>query len=190
MALAEYEIDPATFQNTHLEEGRIYAVFFTDPLHDEAASLEQGRPIYRDTEFVRIVSPGDKTNVVVRPARNSDRDRFPRQYAAFKRGEPDQVVGTPLTQWSIISRAQSEEFKALGVMTVEHLSELRDDIKLKIPGALQLSQRAKDWLAASADSGVLSKMRTEREEQDERIATLEKQLEEMKKSFKPAAAGK
>ena len=75
-------------------------------------------------------------------------------------------------------------------MTVEHLSELRDDIKLKIPGALQLSQRAKDWLAASADSGALSKMRTEREEQDERIATLEKQLEEMKKSFKPAAAGK
>lgn len=185
-SLAEYDVDPATFQNPTMEDGRIYAVFFTDAVRDEHASNEQGRPIYKDTEFVRIVAPGDKTNVVVRPARDTDRNRFPRQYAAFKRGEQEQVVGTPLAQWPLMGRAQVEELKALGVITVEHLSQLRDDIKMKIPGAMQLSQRAKDWLTAATDSALLTKMRTEREEQDERIAELEKQITDLKKSLKPA----
>lgn len=190
MPLAEYEIDPATFQNPHLEDGRVYAVFFTDAMRDEYASNEQGRPIYKDTEFVRIICPGDKTNIVVRPARDADRSRFPRQYAAFKRGEQEQVVGTPLSQWPLMGRSQVEEFRSLGIMSVEHLAELRDDIKLKIPGAVQLCQRAKDWLAAASDSAILGKLRAEREEQDERIATLEKQIEDLKKSLKPASAGK
>lgn len=187
MQLAEYDVDPATFQNPHMEDNRVYAVFFSGVMKDDAASLDQGRPIFKDTEFVRIVAPGDKTNIVVRPARDSDRQRFPRQYAAFKRGESEQVIGTPLAQWSLISRAQAEEFRAVGVLTVEHLADLRDDIKMKFPGAMQLSQRAKDWIAASADSAVLSKLRAEREEQDERIAEMEKQIADLKKSLKPAA---
>jgi len=167
MQVQEYEADARTFQNINMEDGKLYAVFFKDVVKDEGKSEEMGRPIFRDTEFVRIVAPGDKTNVVVRPAREDDKRRFGRQYDAFKRGDAEQIIGTPLAQWPLMTRAQVEEFRYFGVLTVEHLADLRDDVKTKIPGSVELSKRAKHWLDAS--QGVDSKVA----EQAERIAALE-----------------
>lgn len=179
----EYEIDHRTFQNVNLEDGKLYAVFFMDVTEDAAASAEQGRPIFKDTEFVRIVAPGDKTNVVCRPARPDDKARFAKQYAAFKRGDIEQVVGTPLKQWPAITRALAEEFKHLGVLTVEHLADLRDDVKIRVPGAHDLSRRARAWLEAV--NGTDSKLTKVYEENAELRARLEK-LESMLNKAAPA----
>ncbi len=168
----EYEIDHRTFQNVNLEDGKLYAVFFMDVTEDAAASQQAGRPIFKDTEFVRIVAPGDKTNVVCRPARQDDKARFAKQYAAFKRGDIEQVVGTPLKQWPAITRAMAEEFKHLGVLTVEHLADLRDDVKLRVPGAQDLSRRARAWLEAT--NGTDSKLIKVQEENNELRARLER----------------
>jgi len=174
MQVQEYEADARTFQNINMEDGKLYAVFFKDVVKDEGQSEEMGRPIFRDTEFVRIVAPGDKTNVVVRPARTDDKQRFARQYEAFKRGDAEQIVGTPLAQWPLMTRAQVEEFRYFGVLTVEHLASLRDDVKMKMPGALDLSKRASAWLEASNGVGnKLAESDARASEQAARITALE-----------------
>lgn len=171
--MQEYEADARTFQNINMEDGKLYAVFFKDVVKDEGKSEEMGRPIFRDTEFVRIVAPGDKTNVVVRPAREDDKRRFGRQYEAFKRGDAEQIIGTPLAQWPLMTRAQVEELRYFGVLTVEHLADLRDDVKTKIPGSVDLSKRAAQWLNAS--QGVDTKVA----EQADRIAALEDMVKKL-----------
>lgn len=173
--MQEYEHDARTFQNPNMEDGKLYAVFFMDTVKDEGASALANRPIFKDTEFVRIVAPGDKTNVVVRPAREDDRARFQRQYAAFKRGDAEQVVGTPLAQWPLITRAQVEEFKYLEIRTVEHLAAVRDDIKSRVPGMHELSQRAQQWLAAAKGEDT-EQLKRENEELKTRLDRLEAML--------------
>jgi hypothetical protein len=107
-------------------------------------------------------------------ARADDKQRFARQYEAFKRGDAEQIVGTPLAQWPLMTRAQVEEFRYFGVLTVEHLASLRDDVKMKMPGALDLSKRAAAWLEASNGVGnKLAESDARATEQATRIAALE-----------------
>lgn len=177
MPLLEIEVDHRTFSNPHMEDGRMYAVFFMDVVKDDGQSELQGRAIFRDAEFIRIVAPGDKSNIVVREARDGDKQRFHRQYEMFKRGEKEQVVGTPLSQWPQITRAMAEEFKALGIMTVEHLADLRDDVKLKVGGAMNLSEMAKKWLAAaSGRHEEIDNLQAQNADLLQRLAALEQQV--------------
>ena len=79
-------------------DDKLYVIFHMDIVKDEGKSVEEGRPIFNDVEFVQIFVPGDKTNVIDRPIRPSDKARFPKQYQAFKEGKAEeaQLQKTPL----------------------------------------------------------------------------------------------
>ena len=48
-------------------------------------------------DFIRIIVPGDKTNVVDQPVREDHKERFPRQYLYWKMQSTDaSAIGTPL----------------------------------------------------------------------------------------------
>src|SRR6185295_8097500 len=104
---------------------KLLVIFHWDIVKDDMQSIEEGRPIYRDTEFVRIFVPGDKNNVIDRPVRPGDKTRFPKQYDAFKAGagEEGQLDGTPLKDWPMVGRAQCAELHYFGIRTVEQLAE-------------------------------------------------------------------
>ena len=157
----------------------VHARFFLHPHKNEKLSLQEGRPIYEDREYVRLVVAGDKDNIVERPAREADKARFPRQYEAFKRGEGDAVVGTPLSSWPGISRSQVEELAFFGVRTVEQLAEMADAQIQKFLGANALRDRARMFIAAAKGDAPIQRMQAELAERDTRIEFLEKKLKEL-----------
>jgi len=129
-------------------DDKLLVIFYRDILQDEGKTLEAGRPIYRDTDYVRVHIPGDPTNVVVRPAMDMDKKRFALQWARYQQGlkEEDQITGTPLREWPMVGRAQVEELRYFQIHTVEHLADVNDAVKIKVPGLNKLSQQAKIWL--------------------------------------------
>ena len=167
------------------EDKRLLVVFSSRAVQDKAASIEQGRPIYTEKDYVTIMVPGDKDSVVERPATDMDRQRFALQYAAFKQKRQQETVsGTPLRAVTFISQAQAKELEYFNVYTVEQLAGIPDNQAAKIMGIQQLKQTATDFLAAAKDQSTLTKMREELSQRDEQISFLSKTVESLTERLK------
>lgn len=103
-------------------------VFYKRSMKQEDASIEAGRPIFKEFDFVRINVPGDTLNEIDTYAREEHKARFPRQWAHYQNqvGNNENIVGTPLEQWTQITRSQAEELKGLKFPTVESIAGASD----------------------------------------------------------------
>lgn len=142
--------NPQDFQagGRHEADKSLLVKFFIKPRQDHAASKEEGRPIFKDTEYIDIKIPGNRSGGACRPATNGDKQRFPDHYAAFKQrtNQDDGVIGTPLTEWPIMSRSMAEELAFFHVITVEQLATMADVQVGKFMGLFQIKEKAKLWL--------------------------------------------
>lgn len=160
----------------------IYAAFSIEPVEMGFLSQQAGRPIFEDREFVKIIIAGDKHNEVYREATENDKDRFHEVYARFKRGLSDreQIVGTPLKEWTRLKPSQVRELESLNIYTVEQLSSLSDTIKQNLGmGAHDLVAAAKGFLEAAKDSSAASSYAAENERLKAEIAALSEQVKEL-----------
>lgn len=169
-----YDGDPAMFTKANAGDDSLFVVFYMGTLKNEEKTIEAGRPIIDDIECCRIIVPGDKNNIVDRPATATDKQRFHKQYGLFKAGmkEDEQLSGTMLNEWPLLTRGQVEEFKYLGIRTVEQLAEVRDDIVSRVPGMVQLKQHAAVWLGKSksaAEAAKQAKIMTDQHAQIENL---------------------
>lgn len=169
-----FDGNPDMFTKAHAGDDSLFVVFYMGTLKNEDKSIEAGRPIIDDVECVRIVVPGDKNSIIDRPATTTDKQRFNKQYGLFKQGlsEEDQISGTRLTEWPFLSRGQCEEFKYLGIRTVEQLAEVRDDIVSKVPGLVSLKQNAAVWLGKAKNSAEAAKQAKLMSDQQTQIENL------------------
>lgn len=149
---------------------------------DSDATAKEGRPIYRDMEYINIRAPGSSDNVI-RPATQRDKDRFPRHYSAFQNRVNDEeyVEGTLLSEWPVCNRSQVEELAFFGVKTVEQLANTSDANGQAFMGFNGLKRKAKEWLEAAAQGVQLSEMRQELAKRDELIAEMSAKLDAMAK---------
>lgn len=161
------------FDNRYASDRGVHAKFYLFPQQDMAASTSAGRPIFTETEFVEIMAPGSAGNVVRRPARVQDKQRFARQYAAFQQGKGDELIGTPLTEVPWITRSQVEELAHVQLRSLEQLAEVNDAVCGRIPGLHDLKRRAIKTLEAAASSAPLVALQEENE-------TLRNEIEAMK----------
>lgn len=133
--------------------------FFVQPVQNEAKTLQEGRPIFESKRFVELKHPGDKTwsfiEEINEEGKGRDKgedyaERFPREFAAFKKGEERASYGTPLDEWQAITRSRALELKAMNVFTVEELAEIQDGQLSKL-GMNTRSEReqARTFLASS-----------------------------------------
>jgi len=102
--------------------------FYKRSMKQEDASIEAGRPIFKEFDFVRINVPGDTLNEIDTYAMEEHKARFPRQWAHYQNqvGSHEDIVGTPLEQWTQITRSQAEELKGLKFPTVESIAGASD----------------------------------------------------------------
>jgi len=175
-----FDSDINLFSRANAGDETLFVVFYMGVLKNDARTVEQGRAIFDDVECVRIIVPGDKNNVVDRPAQVSDKQRFAKQYDLFKKGvaEEDQVSGTRLTDWPFLSRAQAEELRYLGIKTVEQLANVRDDITSRVPGLVSLKQNAGVWLAKATKSAEAAVITKRLQEQDTEISNMKQVVQE------------
>lgn len=154
--------------------------FHIEPVQDEAATAAQGRPIFRNEERVQFIMPGSPNQPVFRVS-DEHRERWPDQYAAFRRGEDHSVEGTPLEQWPIMTRAMVLELKAMNVFTVEQCAGLSDMALQKIGrGGYALRERAKAYLDEAEALAFSERLNRENELLNSRIVAQDRQLAEQR----------
>lgn len=170
-----------TFTRTNLgQTDSNYPIFESVSVQDFVASEREGRPIFRDEERVTIMMPGNPHTRPVARVTNEHRERWPREYAAFKEGLEVSPEGTPIEEWAILGKSQVNEMKALGFKTVEHIANM-DDLAIQRFG--MGGRRLKDLALAFLDDGermaLSTKLSAENERLKQQVDTLTRQVTEM-----------
>jgi hypothetical protein len=172
-------------------DDRLGVMFYMQVVDDPERTLAEGRKCFREIEFVRIMVPGDRHNVIERPVQvtgiipTDDRMRFSRQYERFKANQEQRVhEGTPLTLWPQMPAALARELEFINVFTVEQLADIADTYVPKIPMGSQWKQKAAAFVAALKDQSQVNKMIAELEERDNKIAVLEQAVAEQATQLK------
>jgi hypothetical protein len=179
MSLAEIDYDHSLFTRERAGDEKLYVRFFSEVLPDIVQSELTGMRKFRDADMVQIVVPGDKSNIVVREARPDDIERFEKQYKAYKANAEEDLVGFPLSQWPLCTRAIVEELKYFGFRTVEHVAQASDTILSKHTGMRELQRRAVSWLALQKETAPMEQLQTALEKRDEQIAALQAQVSQL-----------
>jgi hypothetical protein len=179
-AIGTLEYDYTVHSRTGADDEKLLVKFFIDATQDPAASKKEGRPIYKEVEWIDIRVPGDKDNIVVRPARQKDRERFPRHYAAFKQRQEDgkqELVGTPLSLWPGVTPSQLKEFEFFNIRTVEQLSNAPDNLGQKFMGFNKLKQAAAAYIEATKSAAPVVNLQ-------EQLDVLTKKFDELLEDYK------
>lgn len=137
-----------------------------------------GRPIFDDVEYIHVSSGGDRLNIKEQPATRGDKIRFATQYAAFKSGQTEAVSGTPLSEWTLISKSQAEELKHFHIRTVEQLASMPDGNISNVGNISHLKKQAGDFLALAKGQAPTIQLRAELEKRDAAMEALQLQMKE------------
>lgn len=178
----EADFDHTAFepQNQQAGDKALLVKFFLKSREDSRATLEKGRPMFKEVEYIDIKIPGNKGGGACRPASFADKQRFPEHYAAFKQRMEPPLDGTPLAEWTQISRSQVEALSFANVKTVEHLAEMADVNLSNFQGGNTLKRLANEWLKNSSEEATIAEkvvMQTEIEELKEQVKLLLSRIE-------------
>ncbi len=171
-------------------DSRLAVTFYKRSVKQEDESVAAGRPIFKEFDFVRICVPGDNLTEIDTYANESHKARFPRQWAHYQNqvGSQEQIVGTPVEQWTLISRSQAEELKGIKFRTVEDIANCSDQQLQRIGMIAGMSphsfrEKAKAFLNLANDSAEVAQREAElqalREENDKIKAETEAKLSKM-----------
>jgi hypothetical protein len=109
-------------------DSRLAVTFYKRSMKQDDASMEAGRPIFKEFDFIRICVPGDSLTEIDTYANEGHKARFPRQWAHYQNqvGTQETIIGTPVEEWTIISRSQADELKGIKFATVESIANASD----------------------------------------------------------------
>lgn len=181
-------VDPKIIQqgmNYHVQHGDdsgLYVEFHMEAVENKEKSIEAGRPIFEDKEYVTIRIAGDSKTVRVRPVKYDwdagtppDAERWPRQYQAFKNQQSQAIEGTPLTEWTMITKADAMSMKAMNIHTVEMLAALGDN-NIDWLGGRMMRDKAKAWIEQAKDNSGIAKLQEENQRLRNDLEAIKNQL--------------
>ena len=174
-------------------DANLLVKFFLREKQDHAATAKEGRPMFKDVDYIEIRTAGKRDALACRPATHADKQRFPRHYDAFKSRTEMPTEGTPLSEWPMIPRSQVEELSFLHIKTVEQLIGMSDNDAAQMRGGLTLKDKAKKFLEASDKTKLLAEKQQLQDrlaDQDEQLATQSAQIAELKEMMFDLQNGK
>jgi len=183
-AIADFQMD---FQNNQQSEAdkRLLVHFYREAVQNNFKTKQEGRPIFDEFDFIKIMAPGSRDTVV---SRVSDGDnytrRFPNQWRQYQNNQEQTISGTPLKQVPWLTVGQIAEFNAVGCKTVEQLVGMPDNLSQKFMGHHQIKQRAQAFLEAAKDAAPLLRMQEELDKRDSQISELRGMIEAMQATKK------
>ncbi len=162
------------------DKGQV-AIFYLRPVHNPSKSMAAGRQIMEDHVYVRIHPPGERLNIIDRPARQEDTQRWPSQWVQFQQNKQQTPEGTPVEQLYPDRPSVGAMLRACHVYTIEQCAELSSEAIQQIGmGAQQYSNDAKKYIEVASRGVTASTMRRELEERDGQIRTLNQQITALK----------
>lgn len=147
----------------------------------------QGRPIKKMADFIRIEIPGDRNTIIDTFVNESHKKRFPMQWAQYQNEKADggnDVQGTLLRDWPLLSAAIAAELKHFNFYTVEQIANA-SDMQLNNLGMAagmspsSLKEKAKAFLANAKDSALVQQQADELRKRDQEIEAMKQQMQEL-----------
>lgn len=184
MQAADFNHEDFTTQGTSAADKTLLVKFYVRPKQNQAASKKEGRPIFKDVEYIDIKVPGTRSGGACRPATQGDKQRFPEHYTAFKNRieGAEEMVGTPLSEWPQISRSRIEEMAFFHIKTVEQLANMADAQVSQFMGGYDLKRKAAEWLEQVEDEkpfialeNQIGELREQNKQLQESVAALMEQ---------------
>ena len=170
--------------------------FYKRSWKNEGLSILEQRPIFEDKTFVRIEIPGNDKTVIDTLADEYHQESYPVEWARFNNsltGEQG-LVGTPLTEWALLSPATAENLKYYKFHTVEQVAGA-SDMALTAIGMVagmsgyELRDQAKYYLSKARDDASavrqvaeLDVMRQQHDIAQEQIASLMAKMEKLEQT--------
>ena len=176
---------PSDEQNA---DSRLQVRFYKRPVQQEQESLEAGRPIYKEFDFVHICVAGDTLTEIDTYVLPSHKTSFPIQWANYMNrqgaNEPE-VVGTPVAEWPLVSKSQAEELRAMKFHTVESIAGASDQQLQRMGMAAGMSpyafrDKAKSFLNLATSSAETDKREQEINSLKEELAKKDLETAKMK----------
>lgn len=167
------------------------ATFYRYPVHNKVRSEKEGRAVYDELPFVKILIPGQNKSIVEREVKEEDKQRWPDAWARFERNETGTMSGTPLEHWAFLSAGRVMEMKALGIYTLEQLVAIPDGNIAKLgPDGRDIVKRAQQFLKPQSDRetelrGEVEKLKQEVRALSARLDEANRQLSERKRRGRP-----
>ena len=169
-------------------DARLQVRFYKRPVHQEQESMDAGRPIYKEFDFVHICVAGDTLTEIDTFALQQHKQRFPIQWANYmnRQGANDvEVVGTPVAEWPLVSKSQAEELRAMKFHTVEAIANASDQQLQRMGMAAGMSpyafrDKAKAFLNLATTSAETDKREHEINALKEELAKKDLETAKMK----------
>lgn len=183
------------------DTSHLHIEFFTKAVEDKKKSRAEGRPIFKDVEFVRIRWAGDRNRMLVAPAHDkfaraggehnemlTYAQVYPKHYAAFREGMEIASEGTPIEQLPFLTKARIEELKRQNVRTAEQLAHLDGTLLTNLGmGARPLKEQAQAYLANAAGSADTTRLAAENTELRDAMQIMQQQIDQMQAQVNPPA---
>jgi hypothetical protein len=134
---------------------------------------------YEDVVWVTIFNKGDPKNIIERPMREADKERWPQYWEAYKKNEEPPIDGVPLEDFPQITPAERMRCKQLHIRTVEDLVGLPDSQLESLGGRGRALQKAAREYIAYREGIQITDLQDENKELQDQLKALEKRLEEL-----------
>ena len=165
-------------------DSRLAVKFYKRPVELKNESIAQGRPIFQEFEFIKILVPGDALTEIDTYVSDAHKTRFPIQWANYmnRQGSEESFSGTPITEWPQVSASQAEELKGIKFHTVESVAHCSDQQLQKIGMIAGMSphnfrERAKTFLNLASETADISKREEELAQLKEENAKIKAETE-------------
>ena len=177
---------------SHGDDSGLIVSFYTHAEHQVAKSEAEGRPIYEDKPYIKIMYAGDRNRVTDRrvdfKGKNGnipDPQRFPVQWAQYQSGEAQVEEGTPIEEWTLISKSQALMLKGVNIRTVENLAAVTDvNLDGLGHGGRTLRDQAQSWIEQAKDGAELTKLVKENEELRTDLSATQEQVKALSEQVK------
>lgn len=181
METADFDVNDFVGGKQNQGDEKLLLRFYTEAVKDEQKSLDEGRYVAREVDFVQICIPGNLNNMPVLQMDEFGQRRFGRQYDMWKanRAKQEQVTGTPLAAVSWLNRAQVAELNYFNILSLEHLAEASDQACQKISGLQSLKQKAKAFITASKETAPIEKLQAQIDELVANLAIKQQTIDEL-----------
>lgn len=165
-------VDYTIFQDSQqsAQDAQLLVRFFHKSREDKKKTEETGVLHLKEVEYVEIRVAGQRDALACRPATFDDKNRFERQYEAFKNRTEMPESGFPIREWAQITSGMAEHLEFINIKTVEQLANASDTNVSKVMNGLSLKEKAKAFLTSRSGEDAL---RAENEALNERLARLE-----------------
>jgi hypothetical protein len=166
--------------NAGATDERLIVGFYRKSIVNPFRSNAEGKRICEDHDFVKIQHPGESLNIVDRPVSDSDKRRFPRQWAMFLQGKAQIPDGIPISLLYPDKPSITDTLTGYNIHTVEQLAALSGHgIQTVGMGCQEWVNKATKYLDQAQKGVDFHRFEQERKEKDQQISTLTRQVNEL-----------